>query len=89
MNLQELRSQWEEGRTILLAVSNPNRDKVYVLLHNQFNKNDIREEYSVFEYSKTDDKWTMYINPNLSEFEHIEQGLEYINFKFEEYLPVE
>jgi len=87
MKLQEAREQWEKGRTVILALSNPNRDKVYVLLHNQYNKNDTREEFSIFEYTKTDNKWTMYVNPNFSEFEHIEQGLEYINKKFRVYLP--
>ena len=87
MKLQEIRNQWEKGRTVLLALSNPNRDKVYVLLYNQYNKSDVREEFSIYEYTKTDDKWIIWINPNFSEFEHLEQGLEYLNSKFEVYLP--
>ena len=87
MKLQEIRNQWEKGREALLAISNPNRDKVFVLLHNPFNKNNLRIEYSIYEYTKNDNKWIMWVNPNFSEFEHLEQGLEYINSKFEEYLP--
>ncbi len=88
MTLKETRKKWEQGRKALLAISNPNRDKVFVLLHNPHNKSDYREEYSIYEYSKNEDNnWTMWINPNYSEFEHLEQGLEYLNKKFEKYLP--
>ena len=51
------------------------------------NKNDIREELSIYEYSRDGDKWTIWVSPNFSAFEHIEQGLEYLNGKFREYLP--
>jgi len=87
MTLKELRTQWEKGRKILLALSTPSRDKVYVLLHNPHSKSDIRAEFSIFEYTENEDGWTMYVNPNYSEFEHIEQGLEYINQQFEKFLP--
>ncbi len=87
MKLKELRNQWEQGREVLLAVSNPNRDKVFVLLYNPHNKNNIRAEFSIYEYSKTANDWTIWVSPNYSEFEHLEQGLEYINSKFEEFLP--
>ncbi|MCK5199480.1 MAG: hypothetical protein KAR21_14070 [Spirochaetales bacterium] len=87
MTLKEIRKKWEQGRTVLLALSNPNRDKVYVLLQNPYNKNNMREEFSIYEYTKTDNNWAMYINPNFSEFEHLEQGLQYINEKCEKFLP--
>lgn len=64
MKLQELRNQWEKGREVLLAISNPNRDKVFVLLHSPYNKNDLRIEDSIFEYTKTDNNWTMWVSPN-------------------------
>lgn len=88
MTLKEIRQQWEKGRTVLLALPNPNRDKVYVLLHNPHSKANYREEYSIFEYSQDESgNWTVWFNPNFSEFEHLEQGLEYLNGKFEQYLP--
>lgn len=87
MKLKELRSQWEKGRKVLLALSTPNRDKVYALLYNPHSKSNLRTEYSIFEYSKNDNGWIIYINPNYSEFEHLEEGLQYINSKFEQFLP--
>jgi len=88
MNLQSLRTQWEKGRNVLLALSTPNRDKVFILLHNQYNKADFREEYSIFEYTQdSENNWTVWFNPNFSEFEHLEQGLEYLNMKFKQFLP--
>ena len=86
MNLKSLRAEWEKGREVLLALSTPNRDKVFVLLHNQYNKSNLREEYSIFEYTQNeDDDWTIWISPNVSAFEHLEQGLEYLNSKFKQY----
>lgn len=88
MTLNEIRKQWEKGRTVILALSTPNRDKVYVLLHNQYNKADYREEYSIYEYTQDEDSnWAVWISPNFSEFEHLEQGLEYLNGKFKQYMP--
>jgi hypothetical protein len=88
MNLQSLRTEWEKGREVLLALSTPNRDKVYVLLYNQYNKSDFREEYSIYEYTQDQNgNWTVWFDPNFSEFEHLEQGLEYLNGKFKQFLP--
>ena len=88
MTLQKLRSDWEKGREVLLALATPNRDKVFVLLHNPYNKSDYREEYSIFEYSQDKEgNWTVWFNPDVSEFEHIEQGLEYLNGRFKQFLP--
>ena len=87
MKLKEIRSQMEKGRTVLLAVPNPSQDTVMVLLHNPYNKDNIRAEFSIFEYTVSEQGWTVSIDPNYSEFEHIEQGLEYINRKFEKFLP--
>ena len=88
MTLKELRQQWEKGREILLALSTPNRDKVFVLLHNPHSKSNDREEFSIFEYSQDENKvWTIWISPEVSEFEHIEQGLQYLNGKFKQFLP--
>lgn len=47
----------------------------------------IRAEYSVFEYSKNNNGWIIYINPAFSEFEHLEEGLQYLNSKSEQFLP--
>jgi hypothetical protein len=88
MTLKEIRQQWEKGRNALLALSTPNRDKVFVLLHNPHSRSDFKEEYSIYEYTQDKDgKWTVWFNPNFSEFEHLEQGLEYLNKKFKLFLP--
>jgi len=88
MTLNKIRQQWEKGRNVILALPNPNRDKVFVLLHNQYNKSDFREEFSIYEYTQDKDgKWTIWISPNFSAFEHLEQGLEYLNKKYEQFLP--
>jgi hypothetical protein len=88
MTLKEIRAQWETGREVLMALATPTRDKVFVLLHNQYNKADYREEYSIFEYTQDKEgNWTVWFNPNFSEFEHLEQGLQYLNSKFSSFLP--
>ena len=86
MNLKEVRQNWEKGLEPILEVVTPN-NTVYVLLYAP-NSPTFRNNYLVHKYFPgKDNYWSLSVV--LSNFEHIEEGLEVITKSFMVFMPKE
>ena len=86
MNLKEVRQNWEKGLEPILEVVTPN-NTVYVLLYNSLSPT-FRTNYLVHKYFPgKDNYWSLSVV--LSNFEHIEEGLEVITKSFMVFMPQE
>ena len=82
MTLEELRQQWENGGTALLALTSPGGD-VYSIV--SFDVTRHRDSLDVFKYFRSGDEWE--VNIVINDVEHIEQCFDYLNHEFLKFYP--